>query len=191
MQELVKAIQNQGIGIGTDIVKVDMLINHRIDTELMMHMGQAFANAFADEKPEVVLTVEASGIAIALATAVALGSIPVVFAKKSQSRNTGNDVYEAPVFSYTHGVMNHVRIDRKYLSKGTRALIIDDFLATGAAAMGLIDICHQAGAVPVGIGMCVEKSFQSGRKAMEDMGIKVVTLARVTAIEDGKLTVTD
>lgn len=191
MQELVTAIREQGIGIGDDIVKVDMLINHRIDTALMMHMGESFAEAFRSQKPDVVLTVEASGIAIALATAAALNQIPVVFAKKSPTRNTGGNVYEAPVFSYTHGVMNQIRIDKKYLTQGMRALIIDDFLATGAAAIGLIDICKQAGAVPVGVGMCVEKSFQSGRKTIEEMGIEVVTLAKVLAIENGRLTLSD
>ena len=191
MKQLLEAIREKGIGIGDDIVKVDMILNHRIDTGLAVEMGKAFAEAFAEDKPDVVLTVEASGIAAALTTAMALGNIPVVFAKKSKTRNVTGDVYEASVFSFTHGVENHVRVSKAYLPEGLRVLIIDDFLANGAAAAGLCDIVRQAGCTAVGVGVCVEKCFQPGRAKLEGMGYKVIALARVKGIDHGKLIVED
>ena len=191
MKELVDAIVTQGVGIGDDIVKVDMFLNHRLDTELVVKMGQAFAEAFADAKPDLVLTVEASGIAAALTTAMALGNIPVVFAKKSATRNVTGEVYQSRVFSFTHGVENHVRVSKAYLPEGCRVLVIDDFLANGAAATGLCEIVKQAKGEVVGIGICVEKKFQPGRAKLEGMGYKVVTLASVVGIESGKLVVED
>ena len=191
MKELVQAIREKGVGIGEDIVKVDMLLNHRLDTELLGKMGKEFAEAFAELKPDIVLTVEASGIAFAVVTAMQLGNIPVVFAKKSKTRNLTGDVYQASVFSYTHGVENHIRISKDYLPAGSRVLIIDDFLANGAAASGLCEIANQAGATVVGVGVCVEKKFQPGRAKLEGMGIKVVSLASVIGINRGKLIVED
>lgn len=191
MRELVEAIRARGVGVGTDIVKVDMFLNHRLDTDLFVKMGQAFAQEFAQEKPDLVLTVEASGIAAALTTAMACGNIPVVFAKKSPTRNVTGDVYESRVFSFTHGVENHIRVAKDYLPKGARVLIIDDFLDNGEAAEGLCDLVRQAGATVVGIGICVEKSFQPGHQKLAQEGYHVVSLARVTAIRDGKLIVED
>lgn len=191
MKELVEAIRARGVGVGTDIVNVDMFLNHRLDTDLFVKMGQAFAQAFAADRPELVLTVEASGIAAALTTAMACGNIPVVFAKKSRTRNVTGDVYESRVFSFTHGVENHIRVAKDYLPKGARVLIVDDFLANGEAAEGLCDLVRQAGATVVGIGICVEKSFQPGHQKLAEEGYHVVSLARVTAIRDGKLIVED
>ena len=191
MKELVQAMREQGVGIGEDIVKVDMFLNHRLDTGLLVKMGQAFADAFRAEKPDIVLTVEASGIASAVTTAMALDNIPVVFAKKSKTRNITGDVYEACVFSYTHGVENHVRVSKAYLPKGSRVLVIDDFLANGAAAAGLCEIVEQAQGTVVGVGVCVEKKFQPGRAKLEGMGLKVVSLASVIGIDHGKLIVED
>ena len=189
MKELVQAMREQGVGIGEDIVKVDMFLNHRLDTELVVKMGEAFADAFRDDKPDLVLTVEASGIASALTTAMALGNLPVVFAKKSKTRNITGEVYEAAVFSYTHGVENHVRVSKAYLPQASRVLIIDDFLANGAAAAGLCEIVEQSHGTVVGVGVCVEKKFQPGRAKLEGMGFKVVSLASVISIDHGKLIV--
>jgi len=189
MKELVEAIRTQGVGVGEDVVKVDMFLNHRLDTELVVKMGQAFAEAFEGSNPDIVLTVEASGIAAALTTAIAFGNIPVVFAKKSQTRNVTGDVYQSRVFSFTHGVENHVRVAKAYLPAGSRVLIIDDFLANGAAATGLCEIVEQAGCTVAGVGVCVEKRFQPGRAKLEGMGHKVVSLAKVVGIDSGKLIV--
>ena len=191
MKELVEAIRTQGVGIGEDIVKVDMFLNHRLDTGLIVKMGEAFADAFRDQQPEIVLTVEASGIAAALTTAMAFDNIPVVFAKKSQTRNVTGEVYQSRVFSFTHGVENHVRVAKSYLPEGSRVLIVDDFLANGAAATGLCEIVEQAKCQVVGIGICVEKKFQPGRAKLEGMGHKVVSLATVVGIDQGKLIVED
>ena len=191
MKELVEAIRARGVGIGTDIVKVDMFLNHQLDTGLFVKMGRAFADAFAAEKPDLVLTVEASGIAAALTAAMACGNIPVVFAKKSRTRNVTGDVYESRVFSFTHGVENHIRVAKPYLPAGARVLIVDDFLANGEAAEGLCDLVRQAGGTVVGIGVCVEKSFQPGHAKLAQEGYKVVALAKVTGIEDGRLIVED
>lgn len=191
MKELVEAIRTRGVGIGTDIVKVDMFLNHQLDTALLVKIGRAFADAFATEKPTLVLTVEASGIAAALTTAMALGDIPVVFAKKSPTRNVTGDVYESRVFSFTHGVENHIRVAKAYLPSDARVLVIDDFLANGEATEGLCELVRQANATVVGIGICVEKGFQPGRQRLEQEGHKVVALAKVTGIEDGHLLVED
>lgn len=166
MKELVYAVREYGKGIGTDIVKVDMFLNHRIDSGLMMKIGEAFAEAFSDDKPDIVLTVEASGIAAALTAAIALGNIPVVFAKKSSTRNVTDDVYQAAVYSFTHQQQNHVRVAKPYLPAGSRVLIVDDFLANGEASLGLCDIVKQAGCSVAGIGICVEKSYQPGREKL-------------------------
>ena len=191
MKELVEAVRAHGIGIGTDIVKVDMFLNHRMDTELYVKIGQAFAAEFGHKKPDLVLTVEASGIAGALTTAIACGNIPVVFAKKSRTRNVTGDVYESRVFSFTHGVENHIRVAKQYLPEGSRVLIVDDFLANGEAAEGLCDLCRQAEAEVIGIGVCVEKSFQPGHQKLVEAGYRVKALAKVTGIDNGKLIVED
>ncbi len=191
MKELVAAVREYGIGIGSDIVKVDMFLNHRMDTELYVKIGQAFADEFLQYEPDLVLTVEASGIAGALTTAIACGNIPVVFAKKSPTRNVTGDVYESRVFSFTHGVENHIRVAKQYIPKGSRVLIVDDFLANGEAAEGLCDLCRQADAEVIGIGVCVEKSFQPGHKKLAEAGYRVLALAKVTGIKDGRLLVED
>ena len=191
MKELVEAVREHGVGVGTDIVKVDMFLNHRLDTELFVKMGQAFAERFAQTKPELVLTVEASGIAAAIAAAMCLGNLPVVFAKKSASRNVTDEVYQSRVYSFTHSVDNYIRVAKPYLPAGSRVLIIDDFLANGEACDGLCDLVRQAGATVVGIGICVEKSFQPGRARLEEAGYEVYSLARVKAIENGRLVVED
>lgn len=191
MEELRQAIQLWGRGIGSEIVKVDMFLNHRIDVKLLTQMGQAFYKAFCDEQVDVVLTIEASGIAAAVAAAQAFGNIPVVFAKKSETTNVGKDAYISRVYSFTHRKENFIRVSKEYLRAGQRVLIIDDFLANGEAVDGLRDIVHQAGCTLVGVGVCIEKGFQPGGKRLRESGIKVASLAIVDAIEDGKILLRD
>lgn len=191
MQLLKDAILRDGVGIGTEIVKVDSFLNHRIDVALSTEMGKAFYEAFKDDGVELILTVEASGIAAAITAAQAFGNIPVVFAKKGDHRNVGNDVYTADVYSFTHQKMNTIRVSRKYLPAGSRVLIIDDFLANGEAVEGLRSIVQQAGCELVGAGICVEKGFQPGGKKLREGGLKVVSLAIVDAIDDGKIILRD
>ena len=188
MKELRDAILEQGFGIGHDIVKVDMFLNHRLDIALLNHIGQAFHEAFAGDRVDMILTIEASGIAAAITTAQAFGNLPVIFAKKSKSTSTMNsDVYEAKVYSFTHKTENYIRIAKSYLPSGANVLIIDDFLANGEAAEGLTELVRQAGAHVAGIGVCIEKGFQAGGQKLRNEGYKVVSLATVTGIENGRL----
>ena len=187
MQELVDAIRREGTGIGTDVVKVDSFLNHRIDVELVTKIGQYIHDAFSEKKVDAILTVEASGIAIALTTAQAFGNIPVVFAKKGDPVNVGHDVYTADVYSFTHQKMNQIRVSRKYLTEGMRILLVDDFLANGEAIEGMISIIRQARCELVGAAVCIEKGFQDGGKRLRAEGIKVLSLATVKAIEDGHI----
>lgn len=187
MQQLREAIESLGVGIGQDVVKVDMFLNHRIDSALLFAMGEAWAEEFRAEKPDLVLTVEASGIAMAVAAAHALGDIPVVFAKKSQAVTNNGDTVEAPVYSFTHKTQNIIRIDKRYLPEGSRVLIIDDFLADGEAVKGMMSLCQQRQASVVGVGIAVEKGFQPGGKNLRAAGVHVKSLAIVDAIEDGKI----
>jgi len=187
MEALRRMIMEKGRGIGNDIVKVDMFLNHRIDTGLLFRMGEAWAEEFRDDHPDMVLTVEASGIAMAVAAAHALGDIPVVFAKKSATVVQDDNTVQAPVYSFTHKTQNMIRIEKQYLPEGARVLIIDDFIADGQAARGLINLCWQQGATVVGVGIAVEKGFQPGGKALRESGIHLKSLAVVDGIVDGNI----
>ena len=187
MEALRRMIMEKGKGIGNDIVKVDMFLNHRIDTALLFQMGEAWADEFRADRPDMVLTVEASGISMAVAAAHALGDIPVVFAKKSATLVQNDDVVQAPVYSFTHKTQNMIRIEKQYLPEGARVLIIDDFIADGQAARGLINLCWQQGATVVGVGIAVEKGFQPGGKALRESGIHLKSLAVVDGIVDGNI----
>ena len=187
MELLKQAIREQGVGIGQDVVKVDMFLNHRIDTRLLFSMGEAWADAFREDRPELVLTVEASGIAMAVAAAHALGDLPVVFAKKSQAVSNIGDMVQAPVYSFTHKTRNMIRIDKKYLPEGSRVLIIDDFLADGEATRGMMKLCEHQNAQVVGVGIAIEKGFQPGGQKLREAGVKLVSLAIVDEIRDGTI----
>ena len=191
MRELAEAIRTYGRGIGSDIVRVDMFLNHRIDTGLLFRMGEALAAHFRPERPTLVLTVEASGIAIAVAAAHALGGLPVVFAKKSAAANQSGDMAQSSVYSFTHKCENHILVDRRYIPIGSRVLIVDDFLADGNAVRGMMDIVSQLGAKTVGVGIAIEKGFQDGGKNLRAMGVNLLSLAIVTGIEDGKILLAD
>ncbi len=191
MEQLRKAVEEQGIGIGRDIVKVDMFLNHRIDTGLLFAMGEAWAEEFRADRPDLVLTVEASGIAMAVAAAHALGDIPVVFAKKSATVVQNDDMVQAPVYSFTHKTRNMIRIDRRYLPEGSRVLIIDDFLAEGEAVRGMMSLCGKQNAQVVGIGIAVEKGFQPGGRALREAGAHLKSLVTVKEIRDGRLILED
>ena len=191
MRALREAIIAQGEGLGEDIVKVDMFLNHRIDTALLFDMGEEIARRFREDRPDLVLTVEASGIALAIAAARALGNLPVVFAKKSATVVQSPDVAQAKVYSFTHKRENVIRADKKFLPAGSRVLIVDDFLADGQACQGMMALCAQTGCQVVGIGIGIEKGFMAGGKNLRAMGVKLSSLAVVTAIQDGKILLAD
>ncbi len=187
MEALRRKILEMGQGIGSDIVRVDMFLNHRVDTALLFQMGEAWAEEFRAEKPTLVLTVEASGIAMAVATAHALGDLPVVFARKSATVVQNEARVQAPVYSFTHKKQNMIRVDRRYLPEGSRVLIIDDFMAEGEAVRGMISLCEQQKAVVVGVGIAVEKGFQPGGRRLREAGVHLKPLAVVDGIEEGKI----
>jgi len=185
MEALRRKILEEGKGIGKDIVKVDMFLNHRIDTGLLFEMGEAWAEEFRAEKPELIMTVEASGIAMAVAAAHALGDLPVVFAKKSSTIvQMGGDMVQAPVYSFTHKTQNMIQVRKEYLPEGSRVLIIDDFLADGQAVQGMISLCTQRRCEVVGVGIAIEKGFQPGGKTLRSMGVHLKSLAIIEGIED-------
>ncbi len=191
MKELNDAIMKFGRGISDDIVKVDMFLNHRIDVALLFKMGEALGEHFRAERPTMILTVEASGIALALTTAHALGDIPVVYAKKSAARNQSDDMAQTPVYSYTHGCNNYIRVDRKYMPIGSRVLIVDDFLAEGNAVSGMMRLVEALDSKVCGVGIGVEKGFQQGGARLRAQGIDLKSLAVIKSIEDGQVVLDD
>lgn len=163
------------------ILKVDSFLNHQMDVTLFNEMGKEFFRLFGDEGVTKILTIEASGIGIAC-IAGQYFDVPVVFAKKSKTKNIDGGVYTAPVESFTHGGVYDVMVAKDFLLPGDRVLLIDDFLANGAALEGLISIVNQAGATLVGAGICVEKTFQPGGERIRSAGVRVESLARIKSM---------
>lgn len=183
-------IKKDGQVLGAEVLKVDNFLNHQIDPDLMTALGQEFYQQFADAKITKILTVESSGIAPALATGMAF-HVPVVFARKHKSLTLKEDLYTAEVYSFTKKTANQIAIAQKFLTQADTVLIIDDFLANGQAVEGLIDIIGQAGAKLAGVGIVIEKSFQKGRKLLDERHIKTVSLARIKAFVDGNIEFTE
>jgi len=186
METLKKRILTEGKVIGSNILKVDSFLNHQIDVSLLNDIGLEFAELFKNEKITKILTVEASGIAIACMTARHFG-VPVIFAKKTDSANQDTEVYQSEVYSFTRQKSFKIRISKKYLTAADRVLILDDFLAAGKAVNGLIDIAGQAGAALVGVGIVIEKGFQPGGRNLRARGIRLESLAIVDGMEDGRV----
>lgn len=186
MKELEEKILNDGIVKPGGILKVDMFLNHQMDPQLIYDMALEWKRLFEGEKIDKILTIEASGIALGIMAGYVFGC-PVVFAKKGKSRNISDDVYRTEIFSYTHGNTNDVVVSRDFLKAGERVLIIDDFLATGAALVGLIDLCAQAGAEVAGCGIAVEKVFQGGGNELREKGIRVESLAMIAGMTDDSI----
>ena len=182
MEFLEERIKRDGVVKPGNVLKVDSFLNHQIDVELMDMLGAEFKKHFYKKTIAKILTIEASGIGIACLTARYF-QVPVLFAKKTQTVVQDDDKYSSEVYSYTHKCSNHVFISKKYLSKDDHVLIIDDFLANGAACVGLIDLVKQAGATLEGVGICIEKGFQDGGQKLRDMGIDVHSLAIVKSMD--------
>ena len=172
------------------VVIVSNFLNHRMDISLIDAIGKEFYDRFKDTKPTLILTVEASGIGIACLAARYFG-VDVLFAKKSQSKNITGETYSSLVRSFTKGVVFEVRVDKNFISKDDRVLIIDDFLADGEALRGLIDIVNQAGATIAGAGICIEKTFQPGGDKIRAAGINLYSLAMLDIDSEGNLTFVD
>ncbi|MCI8475390.1 MAG: xanthine phosphoribosyltransferase [Oscillospiraceae bacterium] len=163
------------------ILKVDSFLNHQMDMELYNEIGREFHRLFGGEGVTKLLTVEASGIGVACITGQYF-KVPVLFAKKSRSKNIDAAVYHAPVRSYTYGEVYDIMVSKDFLHPEDRILIIDDFLANGAALDGLTSLVEQAGATLVGAGICVEKAFQPGGERHRQKGLRIESLARIKSM---------
>ena len=183
MKLLEDRIRKDGKVKGGDVLKVDSFLNHQMDVGLFNEIGREFKRLFGDCGVTKILTIEASGIGIACVTAQFF-DCPVIFAKKSKTKNIAGDVYTSKVESFTHGKVYDIIVSKEFLLPTDRVLLIDDFLANGSALQGLITLVRDAGATLVGAGICVEKAFQPGGSLIRSMGVRVESLARVKSMSE-------
>lgn len=186
MQELKDRIIRDGEIYPGDVLKVSSFLNHQLDYELLDHIGKYIAELFSGEKITKILTVEASGIAIAMGVARYLNA-PIVFAKKNKNKNLSSEVYSREVFSYTKGASNLIQIEKRFISKDDSILIVDDFLAKGSALTALADIVKESGAKLVGCAIAIEKAYQGGGKELREKGLRIESLAKIESmsVENG------
>lgn len=188
MQLLIDRIKKDGKVYPGDVLKVDSFLNHQMDVTLLDEIGKEFYRLFGNCKVTKVLTIEASGIGIACFVAKYF-QVPLLFAKKSKSSNIADNLYSSQVKSYTYGTLNTIVVSKEYLNSDDKILIIDDFLATGQALYGLIDLVEKSGAELVGAGAVIEKGYQSGGDSLRKQGVRVESLAIIDSMsEDGKIT---
>lgn len=186
MRLLEDKIREHGNILSDKVLKVDSFLNHQVDTALAIQIGQQFYRMFQHQPVTKVLTIEASGIQFAMATAMAF-NVPFVYAKKKKAVTLQESVYTAAVHSFTKQETYQVSVSQAYLGPDDRVLIVDDFLATGAALIGLVDIVKEAGATLVGVGCVIEKCFQEGRELLEQKGVAVHSLAKISSMSPGNI----
>lgn len=186
MKLLQDRIARDGKVLPGNIIKVDGFLNHRVDVNLLRELADEFYRVFADKKPTLIMTVEASGIALATVTAERFG-LPLLFAKKAKSDNIEGGLYKSEIFSYTYKKTVNLIVSAEWLSADDRVLVIDDFLANGEALRGVIDIIHQAGAEVVGVGVAVEKGFQQGGQKLRDGGYQLHSLAIIEKADEHEI----
>ena len=182
MELLKQKILNEGEVYEGNILKVDCFLNHQIDCSFMSLVGDEFYSLFKEDKPNKILTIEASGIAIGAMVAQKFGC-PLVFAKKTKSKNIAGDVYTTKVYSFTKDITYDIMVSKRFLGEGDRVLIVDDFLAKGNALVGLIELVKMSGAQLVGCGTVIEKGYQKGGDNLRAQGIKVESLAIVEGMD--------
>jgi len=187
MEQLKQRILEEASILSTDVLKLDRLLNHQVDPELTMEMGREFARRFEGEGITKVITIESSGIPIAFATALTLG-VPLVFARRKKTLLAEPDAYSERVPSFTKGIVTDLMVSRQLLSPDDVLLYIDDIIANGDAAKGLIRIIERSGAKLAGLGIAVEKTFQPGGRLIREQGIRVESLVRIASLADGKIT---
>ncbi len=187
MKSLEEKIVREGKAFGTEILKVDSFLNHQIDVRFMDEIGAEIARLFSGRGVNKILTVEASGIAIACAASRYMDYVPVVFAKKAAPNTMTEEFYCAEARSFTKGTVSLLRVAKQYLNEGDNVLIVDDFLATGEAAIAMVKLVHDAGAKVAGMSAAIEKQWQGGSAKLKEMGVDVKSLAVLKAIEDGKV----
>ncbi len=183
MQLLKDRIRKDGKIKAGNVLKVDSFLNHQMDTDLFVEIGKEFKRRFADCEINKILTIEASGIGIACVVAQQF-HVPVVFAKKNQTKNIAGDVYTSKVESYTHGRVYDIIVSKEFLGKGDKVLLIDDFLANGKALEGLVAVVEASGAELVGAGIVIEKGFQVGGEIIRSKGIRLESLAIVDSMDE-------
>ncbi|HZG69986.1 MAG TPA: xanthine phosphoribosyltransferase [Chondromyces sp.] len=186
MELLKEKIRQDGRVLSDEVLKVDSFLNHQIDPKLMKEVGEEFAKRFKDEEITRVLTIESSGIAPSVMAALAL-DVPVLFARKRKSLTLADNLYSADVHSFTKQETSTICVAKSFLNQDDRVLIIDDFLANGQAALGLLDIAKQAGAQVAGIGIVIEKSFQNGRNLLLEENVRVESLVRIESLRNGEV----
>lgn len=186
MKRLKEKILQEGVVLSEQVLKVDSFLNHQVDPILIKEVGEEFAKRFRHEHITKVLTLESSGIAPAVMTALKL-KVPAVFARKRKSLTLAENAYVSKVYSFTKREANTIFVSKKYIRESDHILIIDDFLANGQAAYGLLDIVKQAGARPVGIGIVIEKAFQNGGFLLRKQNIRVESLVQIQSLENGKV----
>ena len=184
MKILEDMILERGIAVNEDILKVDSFVNHQVDPELMKNIGDEFAEHFKGQGIAKVATIESSGIAPALMTALAL-NVPMLILKKQPSKILNQDLYQTVVTSYTKGTSYELTLSKNFISENDHVLIIDDFLANGEAATGAIRLIRKAHATIAGVGILIEKSFQPGYEKLTEQGIDVYSLARIAKLGEG------
>ncbi len=187
MKALEEKIINEGTVLPGHILKVGSFLNHQLDVDFIMEMGKEISRLFKNEHITKILTIETSGIPIAVGAAASM-HIPVVFAKKHKTGNLSDDVYSTVVHSYTHGTDYTVVVSKEYITENDTILIIDDFLANGKALIGLIDIVGQAGATVAGCAIAIEKGFQKGGDDLRAKGVRVESLAIIDNMDDTSIT---
>ena len=187
MELLKERIRKDGVVKEGNVLKVDRFLNHQMDVKLFREIGKEFKKRFEGEDINKILTIEASGIGIACVVAE-IFDVPVVFAKKTQTKNIAGDVYTTKVESFTHGRVYDIIVSKEFLGEGDRVLLIDDFLANGCALLGLIEIVKESGATLEGAGIVIEKGFQNGGQKIRDMGVRLESLAIVDSMTDDSLT---
>lgn len=177
----------EGIVLGDQVLKVDSFLNHQMDPNLMKEIGREFVKRFEGEQITKILTIESSGIAPAIMTALEL-NVPMIFARKNKSLTLKNDIFVEKVYSFTKRETNEITVSKKFMNNNDNVLIIDDFLANGEAAFGLARIVQQSGANVVGIGIVIEKSFQPGAKLLQEAGYRLESLVKIAALENNTVT---
>ena len=186
MKLLCDKIKSEGVALNDVVLKVDGFVNHQVDPVLMQQIGKEFAEYYKDKGITKVFTIESSGIAPTVFTALELG-VPMVILKKQTSKTLNGDVYQTKVTSFTKGTSYELTLSKKYISDSDNILVIDDFLANGEAAMGAVRLIKEAGASIAGIGILIEKSFQRGRSRLEAEGLEVYSLARISKLGSGNI----
>ncbi|MEK5173677.1 xanthine phosphoribosyltransferase [Heyndrickxia sp. FSL W8-0496] len=186
MKLLKEKIKQDGVVLSDSILKVDSFLNHQIDPALMKEIGDEFVKRFQNEKITKILTIESSGISPAVMAGLNLG-VNVIFARKRKSLTLVDELYTASVHSFTKNVTNEIAVSKRFINENDHVLVIDDFLANGQAALGLLDIVEQAGASVAGIGIVIEKAFQDGGKLLRNKGIRVESLAEIEKLDNGQV----